>query len=775
MREGEVLVLSLEGRLDAQGAVEIDAVLKDLLRETDSTIIFDMSGVTYMSSAGIRTIVATEKRMKERGGRIHLSCLQPYPRSVLDMTGFSTVLSIHSTRKEAVRAARATVGREIGVPGHAPLAVQTRGAEFVATCTGQDACTLDITGFPTDERSGGRDTGPAIPVTIPVSACSLGFGSPGLPDDDEESAMGDFLSVGHIAAWVLPDSGDTLDYLVLEKNVARIPLATSFLISPSAPPGCEVRVHAGSPGGITLSDLFDSLHEIAKEMDPRYCGVLCTSFCAESPDVQTLNPAEGTPPTATLAGCAVIVDAAALPDHLGGVVTDALVRHLPGRPGIVPRATALVFRDLAAGEGESACEAVARGLSSDVQALLRHLSPRTRIFQATLQLFVISDIRLHTGTTIVFKGDVPGWNPDYERITKSVHHDCSEVRLHPISGGYSGSLVFRDDAYDRSGRREMPFVLKLDRWENIRAEIEGYEGHVKRYIQNNATQIIQKARSGEYGGILYTFVGIQGPQSRIFSLEDYYLTHPTEEVLAIFDILFRRVLRAWYGQPRLRDLPLYDVYSDIFRYEDVRRWAESRYSITAADETIDLPFGLGRSANPLHFMEHILPDRRSRTWSVYEGSVHGDLNMKNVLMDDEQNLWLIDFAMTGHSHILRDVAKLESVLKLEMIPIESQERLFELVALEQVFLTPKKLGEIPSLPEGIADPDVAKAFQVIQQLRRYADTITLLDEDILQYYLALLYYTLCVPAFVSVNDYMREYAWISSSLLCEALRIHGEH
>jgi len=73
----------------------------------------------------------------------------------------------------------------------------------------------------------------------------------------------------------------------------------------------------------------------------------------------------------------------------------------------------------------------------------------------------------------------------------------------------------------------MPFVLKLDRWENISAEIEGYEGHVKRYIQNNATQIIETCRSGDYGGILYTFVGIQGLQGRISSLEEYYLTHST--------------------------------------------------------------------------------------------------------------------------------------------------------------------------------------------------------------------------------------------------------
>jgi hypothetical protein len=265
-------------------------------------------------------------------------------------------------------------------------------------------------------------------------------------------------------------------------------------------------------------------------------------------------------------------------------------------------------------------------------------------------------------------------------------------------------------------------------------------------------------------------VGIHGPQSRIFSLEEFYLAHTQMEVLEIFDILFRKVLRTWYGQPRLRDLPLYRLYAGILNYEGVKQWAESRYGISSKDEYLELPHGMGRSLNPLYFMEFIIPERLSWSWSVYEGSVHGDLNMKNVLMDDENNIWLIDFAMTAHSHILRDIAKLESVLKMEMIPIESEERLLLLLNLEHIFLRPKKLGEIPELPEELRDPDIEKAFTVVKQLRRYADSITLLDEDIRQYYLALLHYTLCIPAYASVNEYMKEYAWISSSLLCNALK-----
>jgi hypothetical protein len=473
---------------------------------------------------------------------------------------------------------------------------------------------------------------------------------------------------------------------------------------------------------------------------------------------------------ATLAGCAVATDPITRPAHFKGAVADALVHHIPHNTATVPRIMSLIFRDLPMNQEKSPGEILESGLSSGVPVFLRHLSLHTLISKATLQVSLVSDIVLNRGPEIIIEGTIQKWNPDFERIVKIVHHDCSELRLHPISGGYSGSVVFRDDACDRLGRREMPFVLKLDRWENIRAEIEGYEGHVKRYIQNNATQIIQHERCGDYGGILYTFVGIRGPQSRIFSLEEFYLTHSQEDMLEVFDILFRKVLRAWYGQPRLRDLPLYRLYGAIFNYEGVKQWAESRYGVSSKEEYVELPHGIGRSLNPLYFMESILPERLAWTWNVYEGSVHGDLNMKNVLMDEEKNIWLIDFAMTTHSHILRDVAKLESVIKMEMIPVESEERLLLLLNLEKIFLHPKKLREIPEIPDEVRDPDILKAFTIVKQLRQYADTITLLDDDIRQYYLALLYYTLCIPAYVSVNDYMREYAWISSSLLCNALK-----
>ena len=749
-RDRGILVLSLEGRLDMQGALDLEEWIREEVQGTDNAVVLDMSGISYLSSAGIRAIVRLEKMLEPRGGGLHIAGVQPYPLSVLELTGFSNLLSLHPTSDEAVLAAR-TVPGPMGRQGEAEATLfHAMGAEFRVISHETGPTVLEVTG---EERQESRAGEEPLQVTVSTKTWSFGRGAPG-----SAGIPGDLITLGHVAVW-LPEGGNTPDYLVVDRKRSSIPLDASFLVSPAEPGRYTVEVEPSGAEEVLLSDLLDALHEMVGGPDAGYRGALGFSFCAESPGIDVRGPKEGS--TVLLAGCGVSV--APVVEGNPDPVAELVVRRN------VPRVVALSFSELAFRKERSIPETLEEGLSSGTAAL-HHLSPRIRIRRATLEVSVISDISLHAGLEISIGGEIRGWNPEYEKIVRMVHPDCSEVRLHPISGGYSGSLVFQDEAYDRRGRREMPFVLKLDRWKNIKAEIEGYEGHVKRYIQNNATQIIQHERCGDYGGILYTFVGIQGAQGRIFSLEEYYLTHSIQEVLEVFELLFRKVLRAWYGQPQLRDIPLYQVYASIYNYEAVRQWAATRFAISPEDEYIDLPHGMGRSLNPLHFVEHVLPGRLEEKWSVYEGSVHGDLNLRNVLMDEGKNLWLIDFAMTGYSHILRDIAKLEAVLKMEMVPVPTEDRLFSLLELEKIFLSPRGLGEIPEVPEGTWDPEVMKAFQVVSRLRRYADSITLLDDDIRQYWLALLYYTLAVPAFVSVNDLMREYAWISSSLLCNALK-----
>jgi hypothetical protein len=138
-------------------------------------------------------------------------------------------------------------------------------------------------------------------------------------------------------------------------------------------------------------------------------------------------------------------------------------------------------------------------------------------------------------------------------------------------------------------------------------------------------------------------------------------------------------------------------------------------------------------------------------------------------MDETKNLWLIDFAETRYSHILRDIVKLEAVIKGEMVPVNSREALEQLLRLDLPFLSARSLSAIPDLPATIRDPAMEKAFRCIRKLREYADRVTPGDDDIGQYDIALLPFTLSLVSYSSVNDYQREYGWIAASLLCRHL------
>jgi hypothetical protein len=181
------------------------------------------------------------------------------------------------------------------------------------------------------------------------------------------------------------------------------------------------------------------------------------------------------------------------------------------------------------------------------------------------------------------------------------------------------------------------------------------------------------------------------------------------------------------------------------------------------------------------FDRHGLPDPLARLPGLLNESVagtqstiHGDLNLENILVGPGSLVWLIDFAETRYSHILRDIVKLEAVIKGEMVPLTSRETLADLVRMDVPFLSAQSLAEIPELLDTRENPALEKAFQVVRGLRQQADRITPDDDDIAQYYLGLLPYTLNLLSYSSVNEYQKEYGWIAASLICQQLMEPGK-
>ncbi len=98
----DIRVISPEGRIDAATAPALESTLSEAIGEGGRRIVVDLSSVEYMSSAGLRVLLAAMKREKSLGGVLVLCSLNPFVKEVFDLTGFSRIFTMCSSREEAI-------------------------------------------------------------------------------------------------------------------------------------------------------------------------------------------------------------------------------------------------------------------------------------------------------------------------------------------------------------------------------------------------------------------------------------------------------------------------------------------------------------------------------------------------------------------------------------------------------------------------------------------------------------------------------------------------
>jgi len=90
--DGGKTFMTVTGRVDTTTAPDLDAALGKITGAT--ALVLDISGVTYMSSAGLRSLLASHKNMVAGGGSLTISGTQPAVREVFDITGFADFLTL---------------------------------------------------------------------------------------------------------------------------------------------------------------------------------------------------------------------------------------------------------------------------------------------------------------------------------------------------------------------------------------------------------------------------------------------------------------------------------------------------------------------------------------------------------------------------------------------------------------------------------------------------------------------------------------------------------
>jgi len=102
---GNTTVVSAFGKIDAMTAPAYEASINDLIGESTLRLALDLGGVDYISSAGLRVILASAKSLKSKGGTLLLANVRGPVKEVFDISGFGSVFNIYDSVDAAVSAA----------------------------------------------------------------------------------------------------------------------------------------------------------------------------------------------------------------------------------------------------------------------------------------------------------------------------------------------------------------------------------------------------------------------------------------------------------------------------------------------------------------------------------------------------------------------------------------------------------------------------------------------------------------------------------------------
>jgi anti-anti-sigma factor len=101
-RDGNVVILGPVGRLNNDTSGEFQTRLLGCVGSSSAAVLVDLSGVDYVSSAGLRALMTGSKQSKANGGRLAVTGLNSVVKEIFSISRFSYVVTVFDTRTEAL-------------------------------------------------------------------------------------------------------------------------------------------------------------------------------------------------------------------------------------------------------------------------------------------------------------------------------------------------------------------------------------------------------------------------------------------------------------------------------------------------------------------------------------------------------------------------------------------------------------------------------------------------------------------------------------------------
>jgi len=100
--QADVTVVAIAGNLDSNTSPQAQQAFDAILSGGGRKVAVDCTALDYISSAGLRVLLGTAKRLTAAGGGVRMFGLNETVREVFDISGFSKILAVYPTESGAL-------------------------------------------------------------------------------------------------------------------------------------------------------------------------------------------------------------------------------------------------------------------------------------------------------------------------------------------------------------------------------------------------------------------------------------------------------------------------------------------------------------------------------------------------------------------------------------------------------------------------------------------------------------------------------------------------
>lgn len=339
------------------------------------------------------------------------------------------------------------------------------------------------------------------------------------------------------------------------------------------------------------------------------------------------------------------------------------------------------------------------------------------------------------------------------RILELLCLNWTRAELRPLAGGFSGSLLLLANGWKGEAHTE-PQVIKVDAFSQMRRELSGYH-QVKDFFGKHVPTFGYPVADEDSIGVGMELAAMEGNPR---TLQDSFEEAESDEALGRFLIRLDKSL---------------ELLSDkLYRNTREIGWVVP-YRVFGLHTEKQVQWLVQNANLVLSYLEGALPpegrtdpEQLAKLLRLIASNpdgvdsetclVHGDLNLANVICDEIDNIWFIDWTHSGEAPVELDFAKLENDAKFVMSKAFDVTDLPRLRLLEEYLLEQQLPADPNSLPERLKfakwDLRYRRILETVRRVRRACHELKEEAEDWLVYRIALLRYATHTLSFDKRRD-----------------------